>query len=192
MNKTLAPLLIIALSVASASLVSKEVDCKLCKIIVNKIIDKVETNSTIEFVEDKISKICDHIPEKYYDKCTAIVFDNTPTIMDNIFNNFSSDKICFDLHKCSSEFELVSMSRRNKMNFTQFMEFYKKKYDEHEFNKRMQIFNSNKEFIQHHNIKYDMGDSKYFLSIGPFADMTNKEYQHYLTSRYCSISTLWW
>ena len=25
-----------------------------------------------------------------------------------------------------------------------------------------------------------MGDSKYFLSIGPFADMTNKEYQNYL------------
>jgi small subunit ribosomal protein S10 len=66
------------------------------------------------------------------------------------------------------------------MNFTQFMEFYKKKYDEHEFNKRMKIFNSNKEFIQNHNIKYDMDDSKYFLSIGPFADMTNLEYQNYI------------
>ena len=71
MNKTLITLLIIALSVVSASSIPKEVDCKLCKIIVNKILDKVETNSTIEFVEDKISKICDHIPEKYYDKCRA-------------------------------------------------------------------------------------------------------------------------
>ena len=189
MNKTLVTLLIIALSAVCASSVSKDIDCKLCKIIINKILYKVETNSTIGFVEDKISKICDHIPEKYFDKCTDIIFDNTPTIMDNIFNKFSSDEICFNLHKCPSEFEPVSNSKQNRMNFTQFMEFYKKKYDEYEFNKRIKIFNSNKEFIQHHNIKYDMGDSKYFLSIGPFADMTNQEYQNYLKTNEMSKTT---
>ena len=136
MNKTLVTLLIIALSVVCASSVSKDIDCKLCKIIINKILYKVETNSTIGFVEDKISKICDHIPEKYFDKCTDIIFDNTPTIMDNIFNKFSSDEICFNLHKCPSEFEPVSNSKQNRMNFTQFMEFYNKKYDKYEFNKR--------------------------------------------------------
>jgi len=179
MNKTLTTLLIIALSFVIAS--AKEVDCKLCKIIVNKIIDKVETNSTIEFVEDKISKICDHIPEKYFDKCSTIVFDNTPVIMENIFNKMSSDKICFDLHKCSSEYELVSTSKRNNMNFSQFIKVFQKKYENSlEFKKRMEIFEANKELIQHHNIKYDMKDSKYFLSIGPFADTTNDEYRNFL------------
>ena len=174
-------LLIIALSIVSAFSISEKVDCKLCNIIVNKIISKVETNSTIEFVEDEISKICDYIPEKYYDKCSSIVFDNTPIIMEKIFNKMSPDNICYEIHKCSSEYDLVSTSRRSNMNFTQFIEVFQKKYDNsQEFKKRMKIFEANKELVQHHNIKYDMKDSNYFLSIGPFADKTNGEYINFL------------
>ena len=118
MNKTLITLLIIALSFVNAS--SSEVDCKLCKIITDRILDKVDSNSTIESIENKVVKICDHIPEKYYDKCSNLVFDNIPKITDNIFNRMSSDKICFELHQCSSKYDLASTSSKSKMNFTQF------------------------------------------------------------------------
>ena len=181
MSKLFITLFIVALSYTSASTFTNEVDCKLCKIMVDKILDRVETNSTIQHIENTVVKICDHIPEKYYDKCSSIVFDNTQNIMDDIFNKVSSDKVCLNLHKCASEFDLVSTSSRSKMNFSRFVEIFSKKYfDVSEFKKRQNIFESNREFIQHHNIKYDMDDAKYYLSIGPFADMTNNEYQTFL------------
>ena len=48
MSKLLISLFIAALSYTSASTFDNEVDCKLCKIMVDKILDRIETNSTIQ------------------------------------------------------------------------------------------------------------------------------------------------
>jgi cathepsin L len=57
--------------------------------------------------------------------------------------------------------------------FTNFIQKFEKNYDHIEFNKRLDIFNTNWNYIQQHN---KHGNNTYLLGLGPFADLTNDEF----------------
>jgi len=63
--------------------------------------------------------------------------------------------------------------------FVQFVKDYNKQYPVEEFFDRFNIFKSNLELIEAHN----SGFSSYKLGVNQFADLTPKEYKHYLGLR---------
>jgi cathepsin L len=54
---------------------------------------------------------------------------------------------------------------------------YGKRYDSHSESLRRLIWESNLEFIQRHNMEYDLGKHSYSLGINEFADLTQEEFQ---------------
>ena len=67
--------------------------------------------------------------------------------------------------------------------FEEFVQKFEKKYNNEEFNDRLEIFSDNLKKITEHNKLTKEGNQSYYLGIGPFSDLTQKEFSHkYLNS----------
>ena len=67
--------------------------------------------------------------------------------------------------------------------FEDFIQRFKKDYNPEEFNRRLEIFSNNFKLINQHNKQADEGNHSFYLGVGPFADLTQKEYSYrYLNS----------
>ena len=67
--------------------------------------------------------------------------------------------------------------------FEEFVQKFEKKYNNEEFNDRLEIFSDNLKKITEHNKLTEDGNQSYYLGVGPFSDLTQKEFSHkYLNS----------
>ena len=66
---------------------------------------------------------------------------------------------------------------KDRRGFNVWKKHHKKVYASSEENARFKIWSENFDIVKSHNLKYENGESSYYLAMKKFADMTNDEYR---------------
>jgi cathepsin L len=173
-------IILVVLACTAYAITNDNKECRLCKLIIDTTENKIDNDLIEPKINDLVGKACKHVPTKYLDKCNNMLNKYADVIIDNLMNKISSDLICQKIDMCEHDHNIISNLPRSNMNFTQYINIFKKDYFHKEYELKENIFKENIKTIRDHNFYYDMGDIRYYLSIGPFTDLTKDEYTNYL------------
>lgn len=74
-------------------------ECKICKLVINAVVEKIGSNATEAKVEEALDQICNHLGG-FKGPCETFVTKYTPEIVAVLVNDLNSTSVCIKLGLC--------------------------------------------------------------------------------------------
>eukprot|EP01132_Coremiostelium_polycephalum_P005212 gene5212-6490_t len=92
--------LVVLLSFTSTIKADSQVNCQLCKFVVNHAEELLLQNNTIHVIEQKLELGCKVLPKEWAGACSILVEEYTPMIIQMLVKKAPAESICATLGMC--------------------------------------------------------------------------------------------
>lgn len=82
---------------------NNDLECDLCKEVVQKVIDQLEDQKTEEEIKEALEKVCSYLPSSMQAKCKTLVDTYTDTIIALLMQEMNAEEICAALNMCPQQ-----------------------------------------------------------------------------------------
>lgn len=80
--------------------------CPLCLFLVQDLEEQIQRNTSKQNIEDKLSRLCDHLRDDLKSECIDFINTYTAELVDKLANNFTPREICLYLKCCTDKEEM--------------------------------------------------------------------------------------
>lgn len=84
---------------------SNDIECDLCKEVVQKVEDQIKDQKTEEAIKKALEKVCGYLPSSMQDKCKTFVDTYTEMLITLFLQELTPDQICAELGLCPEQRE---------------------------------------------------------------------------------------
>lgn len=115
---------------------SNDIECDLCKEVVQKVEDQIKDQKTEEAIKKALEKVCGYLPSSMQDKCKTFVDTYTEMLITLFLQELTPDQICAELGLCpGTKKQVVQLPKNNDLECDLCEEVIQKVIDEIQDNK---------------------------------------------------------
>jgi len=96
----------------------KDENCVVCQLVVSSVEAWIETNATVEEIEQYLETLCALLPSQLAQECNSIVATEIPAIIGWLKQNYTPQQVCAQLGFCTSGMKQQNTPLKYKVNIS--------------------------------------------------------------------------